>query len=132
MHAADVLLVLSAPGLERYLPSKLFEYLASRRPVLIFGTAGESSALVEQLGAGLLCTAGSGESLGAALQRLRELDLSAHEHTVVAWLKEHRRDALSARAFEIMEGLTAHATGAPIPGDEGLSAADSQPHRRLA
>jgi len=132
MHAADVLLVLSAPGLERYLPSKLFEYLASRRPVLIFGTAGESSALVEQLGAGLLCTAGSGESLGAALQRLRELDLSAHEHTVVTWLKEHRRDVLSARAFEIMEGLTAHATDAPIPGDEGLSAADSQPHRRRA
>ena len=130
MHDADVLLVLAAPGLERYLPSKLFEYLASRRPVLIFGTAGEASALVEKLGAGMLCPAGSGQVLGNALARLRDLDLSLHEHTVSAWLKEHRRDVLSAHAFEIIEGVTARPSSEPTAEDESLSAARSKLRRQ--
>jgi glycosyltransferase involved in cell wall biosynthesis len=105
MHDADVLLVLSAPGLERYLPSKLFEYLASRRPVLIHGSAGESSALIDMLGAGTLCAPGSGEALGDALVRLRALDLSSQESAVTAWLQEHRRDVLSARAFATIDSV---------------------------
>jgi glycosyltransferase involved in cell wall biosynthesis len=111
MHEADVLLLLSAPGLERYLPTKLFEYLASRRPVLIFGSAGESSALVEKLSAGVLCAPGSGEKLGDALTKLRDLDMSPNESAVCAWLQEHRRDALSARAFEIIESLMPSGVG---------------------
>ena len=105
MQDADVLLLLSAPDLERSLPTKLFEYLASRRPVLIFGFPGESSALIEKLGAGALCPWGSGEALGDTLEHLRDLDLSAHESEVSAWLQNHRRDALAARAFEIIESV---------------------------
>jgi glycosyltransferase involved in cell wall biosynthesis len=109
MHEADVLLLLSAPDLERSLPTKLFEYLASRRPVLIFGSPGEASALIDALGAGALCPPGSAEALGDALVRLRDLDLSSHEAAVSAWLQDHRRDVLSARAFEIIESVTASA-----------------------
>ncbi|HEY2896967.1 MAG TPA: hypothetical protein VGJ12_07510, partial [Gemmatimonadaceae bacterium] len=119
MHDADVLLVLSAPGLARYLPSKLFEYLASRRPVLIFGSAGESSALVDKLGAGLLCPAGSGDALGEVLVRLHDLDLSPHDTAVGAWLQDHRRNALSARAFDTIESVMSHTSN-----DE-----DSRSHR---
>ena len=110
MRDADVLLVLSAPGLERYLPSKLFEYLASRRPVLIYGSAGESSALIDTLEAGTLCPPGSGEALGDALARLRALDLSSHENAVTAWLQEHRRDVLSARAFSTIDSVISRAS----------------------
>jgi glycosyltransferase involved in cell wall biosynthesis len=132
MHDADVLLVLSAPGLERYLPSKLFEYLASRRPVLIFGSAGESSALVEKLGAGMLCPAGSGEALGDTLTKLRDLDQSPHEHAVSAWLQEHRRDVLSARAFDTIDSVTARAQSEAESEGGSLSEARSKLARRQA
>jgi glycosyltransferase involved in cell wall biosynthesis len=111
MHEADVLLLLSAPDLDRSLPSKLFEYIASRRPVLIFGSAGESSALIERLGAGMLCPSGSGALLGDALVRLRDLDLSPRDEAVSAWLEHHRRDVLAARAFDIFDSITSRAPG---------------------
>jgi glycosyltransferase involved in cell wall biosynthesis len=119
MHEADVLLLLAARELERYLPSKLFEYIASRRPVLIFGFAGESSTLIERLGAGALCAPGSGEMLGDALVRLRALDLSPHEEAMQAWMQNHRRDVLAARAFGIMESLSSRPSGerAAVGGD---------------
>ena len=132
MHDADVLLVLSAPGLERYLPSKLFEYLASRRPVLIFGSAGESSALVDKLAAGVLCAPGSGAALGDALTRLRELDLSSHAGAVSAWLQDHRRDVLSARAFDTIDAVISHAPSDDEFADGNLSEARSKLVRRRA
>jgi hypothetical protein len=127
-----VLLVLSAPGLARYLPSKLFEYLASRRPVLIFGSAGESSALVDKLGAGLLCPSGSGDALGDALGHLRDLDLSPYDSTVSAWLHDHRRNALSARAFDTIESVISHAPGDGDLQDRELREARSKLARRPA
>jgi glycosyltransferase involved in cell wall biosynthesis len=132
MHDADVLLVLSAPGLERYLPSKLFEYLAARRPVLIFGSAGESSALVDRLGAGLLCPPGSGEALGDALTRSCDLDLSSHEGAVSAWLQDHRRDVLSARAFDAIDSVISRAPSEEESADGNLSEARSKLARRPA
>jgi glycosyltransferase involved in cell wall biosynthesis len=132
MHDADVLLLLSAPGLARYLPSKLFEYLASRRPVLIFGSAGESSALVDKLGAGMLCPPGSGQALGDTLTKLCALDLSPHEHAVGAWLQEHRRDVLAASAFDTIGSLSSRAPGAEESGDGSLSEARSKLARRSA
>jgi glycosyltransferase involved in cell wall biosynthesis len=109
MHESDVLLLLSAPKLDRSLPTKLFEYLASRRPVLIFGSPGEASALIDRLGAGELCPPGSAEALGDALTRLHHRDLSPYDENVRAWLQEHRRDVLAARAFDILESVTSRA-----------------------
>src|SRR6185437_2397529 len=84
MQESDVLLLISRPDLSRYLPGKLFDYLAARRPILVFGERGEASALVEQLGVGVRCPAGSGAMLRDALVRLRELDMASNEDTVTA------------------------------------------------
>jgi glycosyltransferase involved in cell wall biosynthesis len=105
MQESDVLLLLSAPELDRSLPTKLFDYLASRRPVLIFGSDGESSALIDRLGAGELCPPGSAEALGNALEHLHHRGLSPHEEKVRVWLQEHRRDVLAARAFDTIESV---------------------------
>lgn len=105
MQESDMLLLLAAPNMERSLPGKLFDYLASRRPVLIFGSPGESSALIDRLGAGELCPPGSAEALGDAMVRQHDRDLSLHEETVHAWLQGHRRDALAAQAFDIIESV---------------------------
>jgi glycosyltransferase involved in cell wall biosynthesis len=109
MQESDALLIIARDGLERYLPAKLFEYLAARRPVLIFGTRGEASQLGEQLGAGVWCPPGSVAALRDALVRLQSMDMSPHEAVVQQWLQDHRREVLAARAFEIIEPLTTRA-----------------------
>lgn len=105
MQQSDVLLLLAAPELERYLPGKLFDYLAARRPVLVFGSRGESAALVEQLGAGVYCPGNSASLLGDAIARLESFDMSSNVAAVNEWLEAHRRELLSARAFEIIESV---------------------------
>jgi hypothetical protein len=99
---------------------------------LIFGSAGESSALVEKLGAGMLCPPGSGEALGDTLTKLRDLDQSPHEHAVSAWLQEHRRDVLSARAFDTIDSVTARAQSEAESRDGSLSETRSKLARRQA
>ena len=49
--------------------------------------------------------AGSGSALKDALLRLRRLDLAKSAASVHAWLQEHRRDTLAARAFGIIDTL---------------------------
>lgn len=105
MQESDGLLLLAAPDLERYLPGKLFDYLASRRPVLVFGSRGESASLVDQLGAGVFCPSGSGAALRDALLRLQKLDMAAQRESVDTWLQEHRRDALASRAFAVIDSI---------------------------
>ncbi len=105
MQNSDVLLLISMEGLERYLPAKLFEYLAARRPILIFGRPGEASQLMEQLGAGVLCPSGSTAALREALLRLSTMDMSRQDAAIRQWLEEHERGVLAAHAFEIIEPL---------------------------
>jgi glycosyltransferase involved in cell wall biosynthesis len=105
MQASDILLLISSADLARYLPGKLFDYVAARRPILVFGERGESSTVIEDLGVGVRCPAGSAIALRDALQRLRALDMSRTANTVSRWLDEHRRAVLGARAFEIVESV---------------------------
>jgi glycosyltransferase involved in cell wall biosynthesis len=107
MQGADVLLLLVNKDSERYLPGKMFDYLAARRPVLAFGSPGEASDIVERLGAGVLCTPGSGDALGSALARAQRLDMSDEKESVDEWLQEHRRDVLASRAFDILDSVIA-------------------------
>jgi len=109
MLESDVLLLLAGLNLERYLPGKLFDYLAARRPVLVFGSRGEASALVEQLSAGVFCPSSSATALREAFARLQEFDTSRSSDTVDAWLHEHRREVLAGRAFDIIESVAVRA-----------------------
>lgn len=105
MQESDILLLISRPGTERYLNAKLFDYVAARRPVLAFGTPGESSAVIERLGVGVFCAPGSGAALRDSLERLRRMDMSRSEERLANWLHAHRRDVLASRAFEIIESV---------------------------
>jgi glycosyltransferase involved in cell wall biosynthesis len=77
----------------------LFEYLASGRPVLVYGTGdSEMRALVERLGAGLCVPAGDDEALYRAIQRFREAPVSRWQTAArLRFLQQHTRDAMACR-----------------------------------
>jgi hypothetical protein len=79
MRSAQVLLLVinDEPNALGRLPGKLFEYLASRRPVLALGPDGsDASAILRRFQAGTSCGYGDYEATRAALLRLYERYLS--------------------------------------------------------
>lgn len=106
MRESDVLLLIAAPDLARYLPSKLFDYVAARRPIIVYGYEGEAAELVVRLGVGVLCPSEGGPAeLSRAIEHARAIDLDRSRTAVDAWLAEHRRDTLAALAFRHLDRL---------------------------
>lgn len=108
MQQADILLLIATPELERYLPGKLFDYIAARRPVLVFGAPGESSKMVENLGVGKLCPSGSSNLLGSVINDLAVYDTEDRGIDIHDWLEHYRRDKLAHMAFDIISVLTSN------------------------
>jgi glycosyltransferase involved in cell wall biosynthesis len=104
MSQSDLLLLIATPDLERYMPGKLFDYVASGRPIVVFGSPGEAARTVQQLGIGELCAAGDAQALGDAIGRLhRHEPTPANRAGLAHWLDEHRRSELAQRAFSIID-----------------------------
>lgn len=101
MAASSALLLLIDPRYERYLPGKLFDYLASDRPLLVFGCRGEAGALVERLGAGIVVPEADGECLAQALLILMNSGAErwcSDARRQWAWAHTRRRSAEQALA----------------------------------
>jgi hypothetical protein len=106
MTSADVLVLIASRDLERYLPGKLFDYLAARRPILVFGAEGEASRLVEKLGMGYRVDDDvSPEEFASTLHKLSQLQVQQSEETLGHWLEAHRRDVLARRAFGVLDSV---------------------------
>jgi glycosyltransferase involved in cell wall biosynthesis len=106
-RTADVLLVLFAdvPILSTNSPNKLFDALASGRPVIV-NSPGWTKALVENAACGLYVPPGSGPGLADAIERLvRDPALRADMGRRARELAESRfaRDELSARVLDVLE-----------------------------
>lgn len=88
MRAADALLVplAATPGLEGFVPSKLFDCCAVGRPIVV-ATGGETDAIVRDAEVGLSVPPGDAQRLAEAVRTLRD-DPAAAE-----------RLAANARAF---------------------------------
>jgi glycosyltransferase involved in cell wall biosynthesis len=73
LRASDALLVSRgpAPGLDGIVLSKLYDYCAVKRP-LIVSAAGETSRLAAEAGVGLCIRPGDPAALAAAVRRLRD------------------------------------------------------------
>lgn len=71
LAAADMVLVTLKPSdlFKTVLPSKMFEAMAARRPILL-GVDGEARAVLERGGAGLAFTPGDADALAAGIERL--------------------------------------------------------------
>lgn len=66
MHSADILFLPNGDGARQQLglPGKMFEYLATRRPVLaVTARDGDAGALIQRLGGGVVVDPASGDEL---------------------------------------------------------------------
>jgi glycosyltransferase involved in cell wall biosynthesis len=108
LRASDALLVsLGAdPALRWFVPSKLFDFCALGRPVLL-AAQGEAPRLAETAGAALQVAPGDPEALAAAVRRLRD-DPALREKLADAgrgFGAENLRERQARRLGELIEGL---------------------------
>ena len=69
LHAQALVLTLQdLPGSRQVIPSKLYEYLAARRPILSLTPPGEASAIVEACGAGAVVAPGDAQGVARVLR----------------------------------------------------------------
>jgi glycosyltransferase involved in cell wall biosynthesis len=106
MRRSAALLLLNEPSLARYLPGKLYDYLAAKRPIVVFGESGESADLVRGLHAGIVVPTCDAAALGAVLSKCIDgtLELPVDER-LEEWLERHTRARLSQRIIEEIECL---------------------------
>jgi hypothetical protein len=106
MRASDVLLLLVPGGMERYIPAKLFDYLAAGKPILVHGTEGEASDIVAKLGAGLFVRQGDVAALSRALHELRQRPAQQwRSDSRLAWVHDHTRESLAGEFFRRLDAL---------------------------
>ena len=107
---ADALLVsLSAdPALSSFVPSKLFDFCALGRPVVL-AVNGEAARLASAAGAAFVVPPGDPEALAAAIRRLRDDPSSADglARAGRAWARHHLRE----RRLEELEGVLVETAG---------------------
>jgi len=106
LESADACLIVTSNDFERYIPGKLFYYLASRRPVIVYGSKGESSDIVTELKAGYFIEKGD---LGSLMHILQEIVSSPNtkwqNDKRCQWVEEHTRENLAKKFFGILDGL---------------------------
>jgi glycosyltransferase involved in cell wall biosynthesis len=117
------LILLKRHGLfKKVIPSKMFEAMAMRCPIIL-GVEGEARALLDEAGAGIAITPQSAEELAAAVVRLAENPALAGElgDRGCAYVREHYdRARLATRYLDLLEEVAASFHGgAQISGETG-------------
>jgi glycosyltransferase involved in cell wall biosynthesis len=101
---ADVLLVLQihGPGYDLAIPGKLYEYIASQRPILAFLPRGEGADLVTRAG-GWVVAPDDAPGTEQALARLLRGERPGGESSARQMLTyEHRRDRIAERLAHLL------------------------------
>lgn len=107
INACDLMLVTLAAKetFKAYVPSKLFDFLACARPVILT-VDGEARAILEESGGGVFVPAGDPSALAQSIQnlrrdhdRLRQMGMAGHDFVC----DQFTRDQQAVRLGEILE-----------------------------
>ncbi|HZD26259.1 MAG TPA: glycosyltransferase [Alphaproteobacteria bacterium] len=112
IRESDILLLMMNADMGRYLPGKLFEYLAAGKPILVHGPVGEAPDLVLHLGAGLHASDGAVDMLADVLATLAGSPAEAW-NTVARkeWADRHTRQRMARSFFDRLSSMIASGTG---------------------
>lgn len=104
MLLADALLLFTDESMSRYIPGKLFDYLASGKPIIVHGVYGEAAKIVESLESGCFVSAGDYVMLGKAIEKIRENpSLWCGGDLRESWLMKHTRQVQATNFFNTIE-----------------------------
>ena len=95
----DYLLLIVDTGMtsDGVIPGKLFEYIASRRPIFALTDPGATQEIIEKSGAGIVVPAESVEHCKKALKKLLQQDIADSYQPDEDYLKQFDRKILTAR-----------------------------------
>jgi glycosyltransferase involved in cell wall biosynthesis len=106
MRESTCLLVQNPADMHRYIPGKLYEYVAAGPPILVHGAGGEIGALVERLGLGWVVPEGDPRALALALAGVLSPDIPRSTGAErEQWLAEHTREANAERLVDLLRSL---------------------------
>ena len=107
MQESSALLMINSAPLRDALPGKLFDYLASGTPVLVFGEGGEIGRVVSELDAGTVIPDNDIDALEDALEKIgKESSARKQNHKAREWLNQHTREIMAKRMVDVFEKLT--------------------------
>ncbi len=106
MAQCSALLLLNSPATHLAIPGKTYDYIASRRPVLLYGEGGETDEILRPLGGVVRVPRGDPAALAVALHEI----LAGHaERQAVqsgpAYANSLRRSERNAEWLEVLESL---------------------------
>ncbi len=114
LKSSNVLLLINdtAPGSEAYIPGKLYEYFAVKRPILAFSLVGEASNIIERFHLGKVVPPTDVEKMKVAILEFilawREGRLDTHfsfEHDAES-LAQYQRDVQAQQLAQLMNQLS--------------------------
>lgn len=107
MVESSAVLLINLPILHRYLPGKLFDYIASKSPLLLYGEGGEVGAVVEQTACGLIVQPGHPASMETALDAIVAGWCPAPSAARDQWLADHVRETLALQYLDRLRAVRA-------------------------
>lgn len=106
LQKSDALLLMATEQMARYRPGKLYQYVATGKPILSFGGTGEIASVIEGLKIGRLVVA---SDAGAMHEFFFNLMNGTPEYkadiSVEKWLEKHSRESLAHDLFEMLDAL---------------------------
>lgn len=102
MKLSDALLIFSEPDLAAYRPGKLYDYLATKRPVIVFGSPGEASDVVSDLRAGWHLDYTDSQAFLKIVEALKAKNIpdGCNSEELDNWLSQHTRRNLALRLYD--------------------------------
>ena len=106
MIGSDLLILLVGKE-KHWIPGKLFEYIRSRRPILVVGTEGDASAIAEKSGLGMLVPANDENEIQRKLYELyqKARDGSLKVNPNETYIDGFQRKKLTYRFSQILDTL---------------------------
>lgn len=107
--SAQVLLLLlnNTPNVLGVVPGKLFEYMATGRPILAIGpSAGDSARILRESGAGVVCGFEAKDEIKAALRDLYERFQAGHLEGGGSGIERYSRKSITGDMAVVLDRIT--------------------------
>ncbi len=105
MKSVDLLLILNPLPIQRYIQGKLYEYIASGTPVLVFGKGGEMADIVATLDAGIVVDSQDESELSKVFKTFNPQTHPQKSAKIDQWLKSRQRNKLASDMFGQLDKL---------------------------